>query len=520
VTSFHGPARLLVLATALLGLTLPDRGVQDREHSLPAVAAPDISSNRQAQSTATEEEVRTRCTACHKLPPPDILPRAAWRDEMVRMMLIQEGVPEPAGASSVLPLSPDWLRLWRYYDERAPERLAEPEPWPAASPAPVPFEKIAVSSAAANGAVAISNVCLYDVDHDKRLDIVAGEMRTGPVMVGLAKDRYVLKMIARLAHPAHIEPIDLDKDGLNDFLVADLGSFQPADHANGAVYWLRRRRDQSFVTVPIATRLPRTADARAADFDGDGDLDIVVGSFGWRFTGKVTLLENKTRDWKTPRFESRELDPRTGAIHVIPIDVNKDGKPDIVILFAQQHETVVAFINKGGGFEFEAKPIYEGPHPNWGSSGIELVDLDKDGDLDVLLAHGDSFDDLVIKPYHGLMWLENTGSFPFVERQLANLPGAHGAKGVDIDGDGDLDIVATALLVGGEASAGLPSLIWLEQTTPGKFERHTIESNTPSHASLDVGDMDGDGKPDIALGWFAVNKGMGAWVDVWRNARK
>ena len=126
----------------------------------------------------------------------------------------------------------------------------------------------------------------------------------------------------------------------------------------------------------------------------------------------------------------------------------------------------------------------------------------------------------MIKPYHGLLWLENTGGFPFVEHQLANLAGAHSAKGVDIDGDGDLDIVATALLVGGEASAGLPSLIWLEQTAPGKFERHTIESNTPSHASLDVGDMDGDGKPDIAVGWFAVGKGMGAWVDVWRNARK
>src|SRR5262245_7183095 len=67
-----------------------------------------------AQPVATEEEVRTRCSACHKLPPPDILPRSAWRDEMVRMMLIQEGVPEPAGATSFLPLSPDFLRLWRY----------------------------------------------------------------------------------------------------------------------------------------------------------------------------------------------------------------------------------------------------------------------------------------------------------------------------------------------------------------------------------------------------------------------
>ena len=142
-----------------------------------------------------------------------------------------------------------------------------------------------VAGVQASGAIAIANVRLHDLDNDKRLDIVASEMRTGPVLVGLAKDRYALKAIARLSHPAHIEPVDLDKDGLGDFLVADLGSFQPADHDDGAVYWLQRRRDQSFVTVPIATRLPRTSDARAADFDGDGDLDIVVGSFGWRFTG-------------------------------------------------------------------------------------------------------------------------------------------------------------------------------------------------------------------------------------------
>ena len=52
------------------------------------------------------------------------------------MMLIQEGVPEPAGATSFLPLSPDWLRLWRYYDAARPEKLPEPEPWPAVSREP------------------------------------------------------------------------------------------------------------------------------------------------------------------------------------------------------------------------------------------------------------------------------------------------------------------------------------------------------------------------------------------------
>ncbi|MFL5333036.1 MAG: FG-GAP repeat domain-containing protein [Geminicoccaceae bacterium] len=513
------PSGWILAASAVFAAALQTRGTASPA-LLQSSTSPAPASSTQNQPVATEDEVKARCSICHKLPPPDILPRSAWRDEMGRMMLIQEGVPEPASATNFLPLSPDWLRLWRYYDAHAPEKLPEPEPWPAASNEPVPFEKRSVSGAEASGAIAIANVRLFDVDGDKRLDIIASEMRTGPVLIGLAKDGHALKSVARLSHPAHIEPVDLDKDGRMDFLVADLGSFQPADHSNGAVYWLRGRADGSYVTVPLATGLPRTADARAADFDGDGDLDIIVGSFGWRFTGNVTVLENKTTNWKTPVFTPKILDPRTGAIHVPIVDLNKDGKPDFVVLLAQQHEAVVAFINKGGkGLEFTQQVIYEAPHPNWGSSGIELVDLDQDGDMDVLLTHGDTFDDFVLKPYHGIMWLENTGTFPFVAHHLATLPGAQRAQAVDLDGDGDLDIVASAF-VSGEQTPHLASLVWLEQTAPGVFVRHTLESGTPSHATLDIGDVDGDGKPDIVTGWFALGKPLGAWADIWRNERK
>lgn len=94
---------------------------------------------------------------------------------------------------------------------------------------------------------------------------------------------------------------------------------------------------------------------------------------------------------------------------------------------------------------FEQRVIYTAPHPNWGSSGIQLVDLDKDGDLDVLLTHGDTFDDGIVKPYHGIQWLENTGAYPFfAEHTLAPKPGVHRAEAADLDGDGDLDIVACA----------------------------------------------------------------------------
>ena len=152
---------------------------------------------------------------------------------------------------------------------------------------------------------------------------------------------------------------------------------------------------------------------------------------------------------------------------------------DFVTVLAQEHETVLAYINKGtGDFSFEQKVIYAAPHPNWGSSGIQLVDLDKDGDLDVLLTHGDTFDDGIVKPYHGIQWLENTGSYPFVEHTLAaDARRPPGAMPADLDGDGDLDIVACALLAGGSDvdEKTLPALVWLEQTKPGAFVRHTIE---------------------------------------------
>src|SRR5207237_8018061 len=125
--------------------------------------------------------------------------------------------------------------------------------------------------------------------------------------------------------------------------------------------------------------------------------------------------------WKHPVFAPRVLDNRHGATHVPVADLNGDGKPDFVALMSQEHETVVAFLNEGGG-RFRKETIYTAPHPSFGSSGIQLVDLDGDGDLDVLYTNGDSLDaPYLLKPYHGVQWLENTGSFPFTHHRLADV---------------------------------------------------------------------------------------------------
>jgi hypothetical protein len=208
---------------------------------------------------------------------------------------------------------------------------------------------------------------------------------------------------------------------------------------------------------------------------------------------------------------------RTLVVNVHPIDLNRDGRMDFIALISQQHEQVVAFINLPSGFTLQT--LYAAPHPNWGSSGLEVTDLDKDGDIDVLLAHGDTLDDGIVKPYHGIEWLENRGAYPFTSHALTTLAGVHPVKAVDFDGDGDLDVVAGAFFppdaIG--STPALPSLGWLEQVAPGRFERRTLELGSPSHASLDVADFDGDGDIDLVTGNLSAQREMTAWVELWEN---
>jgi hypothetical protein len=492
-------------------------------------AWPSLTAQSQPPPTAQTEEQQARvvCGVCHAFPPPDILPRGAWRDEFVRMKFIREGRLPPVGPPSkvyaAVPLPADMERVLPFYLSRAPEHLAAPETWPDPSESPVRFSKHSLAVPGMPGTPAVSNVRLVDMDGDKRLDLLGTDMRQGVVFSGHpSTPGSALTIVASIPHPAHVTMTDVDRDGIQDLLVADLGEFFPADHDKGAVIWLRGLGNGKFGSFWL-DGWPRVADVESADFNGDGKNDLAVAAFGWRKTGQIAIEENQTTKPSQPSFANHTIDPRPGGIHIIPVDLNHDGKMDFVTLLAQEHETVLAYLNKGtGDFTFEQKVIYVAPHPNWGSSGIELVDLDKDGDLDVLLTHGDTFDDGIVKPYHGVQWLENTGTYPFVEHTLAQLPGVHRAEAADIDGDGDLDIVACALLAGGSDvdEKVLPALVWLEQTKPGTFVRHTIEMGFPRHATLDVGDIDGDGDIDIVVGYFSIDKPSDAWVDVWVNQMK
>ena len=443
------------------------------------------------------------------------------------MMFIRDNRLPPTGPPATvyrtIQLPPDMQQVLPFFTARAPDRLPSPAPWPDPGESPVQFARRGLTITGVSGTPAVSNVQLVDFDGDGKLDVLGTDMRQGLVFTGqLANAGGTLSPIASIPHPARVTLSDVDRDGVRDLLVADMGEFFPADHRKGAVIWLKGLANAKFGAFWL-DGWPRVAGVETADFNGDGRNDLAVAAFGWRKTGQLSILENRTTSSSQPDFVNHTIDPRPGAIHMAPADLNGDGSMDFVALLAQEHETVLAYINRGTrDFSFDQKVIYAAPHPNWGSSGIQLVDLDKDGDLDVLLTHGDTFDDGIVKPYHGIQWLENAGGYPFVEHTLAQMPGVHAARAADIDGDGDHDIVASALLAGGADvdEKVLPALVWLEQTKPGMFARHTIEMGFPRHATLDVGDTDGDGDIDIVVGAFSIGESAMNWVDVWTNQGK
>ena len=196
----------------------------------------------------------------------------------------------------------------------------------------------------------------------------------------------------------------------------------------------------------------------------------------------------------------------SGSINAIVADLNGDHSPDIVALVSQEWEEIWAFPNSGRG-QFTPTMLWGSTNPDFGSSWITVVDLDRDGDLDILYSNGDAFDYAPAnsRPWHGVQWLENKGNLQFEFHRIADLPGASSPQAADIDGDGDLDVAVVSAYNNWDAPGAL-SLVWLENDGRMQFSLHAI-ATTPTHLiTLALGDLDGNGQVDLVTGGMHVSR--------------
>ncbi len=459
----------------------------------------DVGVGSAAMDLELTQQIQVFCGACHAVPLPSSFPTDAWHDEVKRGFDFYY----ESGRKDLTP--PRQASVVAWYQQRAPEQLAEPDQTEAED-SPLDFKLRVIDVPVISSALAAASVVRSADFKSHPSQFLVSDMRRGVVVNCDVNDPTKSKVLQIGSNPAGTCSIDLDQDGNMDLVVADLGSFLPEDHSKGQVLWLPGGVNNTSEPTPrvILNGIGRVADVQSADFDKDGDQDLVVAEFGWHKTGGIHVVYNDIAETGGRTFRDVRLDSRPGTIHVPVTDLDGDGRLDFVALISQEHEVIEAFMNRESGFE--KVRIYAAPDPSYGSSGIELCDFDGDGDIDILYTIGDTFDSYLIKPYHGIWLLRNEGQLKFQPQHIAAMPGVLRALATDLDDDGDQDIIAGSLLptksVRGKTATELQALIWLEQTADGKFARHVIQRGLPIYASLAVSDIDGDSDLDIFAGCF------------------
>jgi hypothetical protein len=366
----------------------------------------------------------------------------------------------------------------------------------------------------------IAHLIAVDLDRDHQLDVVLCEAKENKVVWLRQRSPGVFEEIVlatNMQAPVHVEAADMDGDGDLDLIVSSMGVLFPDNDRIGAVFILENDGHEHFTPHTVLENSSRVTDARAADLNGDGRMDLALAQFGYD-QGEVSWLE-RVGPWEFRRHVLLEL---SGSVNVCVADFNGDGKPDLAAVISQQWEELYYFENLGRG-EFSKKRIWGSTNEDYGSSGISVCDLNRDGRPDIIYSNGDGFGPAATpgpRPWHGLQWLENKGDGNFRYHRIGNLPGAYSPIGVDLDGDGAMDVVAVAAYADwSNKNRNVIALMWFRNDGSTNFEPRVLARTPKDQITVAAGNFDPSGKPSLVTGGFYVYppyESMGR-ITLWRQ---
>lgn len=346
----------------------------------------------------------------------------------------------------------------------------------------------------------VTDLTIVDLDQDGLKDVLVCDAHLNRVSwirqsrLGIFEEQDIGETIAG---PAHVEVADLNGDGHLDVLVSAMGVIPPSNMKTGAVIVLVNDGTNRFTNRVLLEKVARVNYVVAADLNKDGRLDLVVGHFGY-IEGEIRWMEN-LGDWQ---FKSHPLLDLPGVIHAPVADLTGSGNLDVVALVSQDSEEVHAFMGDGQG-RFRDRVLYGSTNKDYGSSGLIIGDVNKDGRPDIIYTNGDGFDYATPgpRPWHGVQWLENLGGGKFTYHRVGDFPGCYSPGLVDLDGDGDQDIVASSGFNDWNDKRSV-SLMCFEQDSPNHFIPRVL-AHAPTHLIVvKAADMFNDGRVQLVTGAF------------------
>ena len=274
---------------------------------------------------------------------------------------------------------------------------------------------------------------------------------------------------------------DLDGDGKLDLAVAN--------HFSGTVSVLRNTSTSgtiSFATkVDFATGLTSWSVA-IGDLDGDGKLDLAVTNYN---NQTVSVLRNTSTSGTISFATKVDFAVMINPTGIVMGDLDGDLKLDLAITITEYSKlSVLRNLSTSGTISFAPKVDFPA---GYNAYDLTTGDVDGDGKLDIAVVNAN------VNTVSVFRNLSTSGTISFAPK--VDFPTGFNPNGVtmgDLDGDGKPDLVIAN-------STTASNTVWVQ--------RNTSTSGTVSFApkvdfitgvqphGLVIGDLDGDGKPDLTV---------------------
>ncbi len=440
-----------------------------------------LASVAQAQQFTGEDKAKRLCALCHLYADPSVLDQKTWKEGALPLMAKMLGIkPSLGNTPEGQQMLSDWEDICNYIYSTAPTNAL---PQPAHAPIDLGLQQFQATPSAYRPATAATT--LLKVDSGRRL-IFAGNSESQQLDVLDFRGNRLSSLM--LSNP----PVGLSFQGDRAF-ITQIGTLGPSDVPSGRLSVATLISNQFSGLTVLLTNLHRATETVAGDLDGDSDLDLIITTYGHNL-GHFSWYENMGGD----RYVEHLLIDRPGAIKGVIRDMNGDGRPDIIVQMAQGREGVFLLSNQGNK-EFTEAPLLQF-HAAWGSASFELIDFNRDGMLDLMVANGDSGEyPTCLRPYHGVRLYLNDGRLGFNQAWFYPMNGAYKTITSDFDGDGDLDIAGISYFPD-YLNQPAESFVYFENQGGLSLKPLSFpQAYAGRWITMDAGDLDGDGSLDLVL---------------------